>query len=454
MSLPQYSHLRKSSLDWYHEVPAHWTTWRLGRAVEFIGSGTTPASDSEAFFAGGTVPWVNTGDLKDAPLFDVSRRVTTAALESYSSLRTYPRGSVVIAMYGATIGKLAILQIEATVNQACCVFVCGERLRAPYLFYWFRAFRDRIVAMGTGGGQPNISQEILREIMLELPPADEQVAISAFLATETAKIDALVEEQQRLLDLLKEKWQALVAQGVLRGINPAAPTKPSGFDRIGEIPSHWSVTKVKHLATSIEQGWSPQCEECAVESAEEWGVLKVGCVNGGQFNAMENKRLPSELLPLPELGLRSGDVLISRANTRELVGSAAIVPVDHPNLLLCDKLYRVRVDRTVCEPEFLSLYLGTPSARACIEAAATGTSSSMLNIGQAVLMEMEIPLPDVREQRAIVECIDREVAKLGQLAMAAEQAMNLLIERRRSLISAAVTGRIDVHRHCKEKAAA
>jgi type I restriction enzyme S subunit len=123
--------------------------------------------------------------------------------------------------------------------------------------------------------------------------------------------------------------------------SPSLPMKDSGIDWLGKVPAHWDVKPVKSLIHSIEQGWSPQCEGYPADDGD-WGVLKVGCVNGGRFDPDENKALPVNLEPIPSLGIAKGDILISRANTRELVGSAAVVEDNYPQLMLCDKLYRLK----------------------------------------------------------------------------------------------------------------
>jgi type I restriction enzyme S subunit len=220
--------------------------------------------------------------------------------------------------------------------------------------------------------------------------------------------------------------------------------KPSGIEWLGNVPEHWDVTKIKRLVATFEQGWSPQCEGFPVETDQEWGVLKVGCVNGGTFRPEENKTLPPELEPIPSLGIVMGDLLLSRANTRELVGGAAIAKQDHTNLLLCDKLYRLRFSPTVCSPMFIALYLGTGMARGQIELAATGASSSMVNISQATILELELALPEFQEQQTIVTFLEAQSAKFDTLTTEAQRAIDLLQERRTALISAAVTGQIDV----------
>ncbi len=297
--------------------------------------------------------------------------------------------------------------------------------------------------------QPGLSAEALGNLMVPLPPRDEQIAIAAFLDRETAKIDALIDEQQRLIALLKEKRQAVISHAVTKGLDQNAPMKDSGIDWLGEVPAHWKVRRIKSVLARIEQGWSPQCEAEPVDSPEQWGVLKVGCVNGGQFNPAENKTLPTDLEPIPALSIRAGDILVSRANTRELVGSAALVEHDHDRLLLCDKLYRLEVKPTEIEAGFLTVYLQADVARGQIEIAASGASSSMVNIGQFVIREMSIATPPMQEQRDILAHLHQRRTAFDALIAEAGTAVLLLSERRASLISAAVTGKIDVRPSAK-----
>jgi len=215
--------------------------------------------------------------------------------------------------------------------------------------------------------------------------------------------------------------------------------KDSGVAWLGKLPSHWALGRVKHVTGSIEQGWSPQCEGFPVETPDEWGVMKVGCVNGGRFRPSENKKLPAELQPMLQYALKRGDLLISRANTRELVGSAAVVPDDFDNLLLCDKLYRLRASEGMGQASYLAYFLGTREARSQIELDATGASSSMLNIGQSAILDLLMPRPSPAEQAAIAIFLDRETAKIDALVAEQDKLIALLAEKRQATISHAVT---------------
>jgi len=205
MSFPRYPKYKDSGVEWLGQVPEHWEVWKLAHAFELIGSGTTPKSDNREYYEGGNIAWVNTGDLNDGELDECEKRITDLAIAHHSSLKTYPAGSLLIAMYGATIGKLAMLRFPATVNQACCVFAGKSAIVSKFMFYWFFGLRQQIISLATGGGQPNVSQDILRTLRVACPNDDEQTRIAAFLDQETAKIDELVAKQKRLIELLIEK---------------------------------------------------------------------------------------------------------------------------------------------------------------------------------------------------------------------------------------------------------
>jgi type I restriction enzyme, S subunit len=216
-------------------------------------------------------------------------------------------------------------------------------------------------------------------------------------------------------------------------------SKRSGIEWLGDVPEHWQLKRIKRLIRSIEQGWSPQCEGSPAETADDWGILKVGCVNGGRFRPGENKALPADMEPIPSLGIAKNDVLVSRANTRELVGSTAVADKAYPKLMLCDKLYRLKVLSELCLPSFLSLYLNTRTGRDQLELAATGASSSMLNIQQSTILELVVAVPPVAEQTAIISFISYEAAKIDFLIAEQQRLIKLLSEKRQATISQAVT---------------
>lgn len=294
----------------------------------------------------------------------------------------------------------------------------------------------------TNTAVPSMTQDDLGSNFFAFPSFDEQNQIANFLDYETAKIDTLIDKQQQLIKLLKEKRQAVISHAVTKGLNPDAPMKGSGVEWLGEVPAHWDVSRIKHHTSIFEQGWSPQCDSRPADD-NEYGVLKVGCVNNGVFSPMENKALPAELMPQLQYLIQQGDLLISRANTKELVGSAAVVEGSYSNLILCDKLYRLRFDQNM-NVQFISYYLALAIVRQQIELGATGASHSMQNIGQSTIKELPVLVPPIAEANALIEKLKMKANQLDDILLKSEISITLLKERRTALISAAVTGKIDV----------
>lgn len=218
--------------------------------------------------------------------------------------------------------------------------------------------------------------------------------------------------------------------------------RQTGRQPITCLPSHWELRRLRFVAGGIEQGWSPQCDNLPADD-DAWGVMKVGCVNGTGFDAGENKALPPELEPLTEYALRAGDLLVSRANTRDLVGSAALVPADvRPKLLLCDKLFRLNALAGI-HPRYLVYVLRAPIARFHYERDATGASGSMQNIGQDTLKDVLVPLPSDDEQEHIANFLDWKTGQIDALIAKKKTLVNALDEQRRALTLRAVVGNVE-----------
>ncbi|NTZ40965.1 restriction endonuclease subunit S [Enterobacter sp. JMULE2] len=207
--------MKDSGIEWIGQVPEEWLNRKVFHAFQAIGSGTTPPSKEHEWYQGGTIPWITTSELRENTVVKTKKCVTSDAMQKFSALKIFPAGSLAIAMYGATIGRLGFLGIPATTNQACCV-LSGERdLNIQFLYYWLMAFRADIVAFfSEGGGQPNINQEVIASLWVPSPAPDEQATIAATLDRETARIDALISKAEQSITLLKERRAAFITAAV------------------------------------------------------------------------------------------------------------------------------------------------------------------------------------------------------------------------------------------------
>lgn len=290
-------------------------------------------------------------------------------------------------------------------------------------------FIQAVVARSVGVSYPAINPSVLGGLPVRFPSMENQNGIAEFLDRETVRIDALIAKKERLIELLEQ--ERLTATDLLITREDGPPKR------------------LKFCILSIEQGWSPQCENREADPGE-WGVLKVSAVNYGRFRPEENKALPATELPLLEYEVHEGDVLMSRANTRTLLGAAVCVPPFLGRLLLCDKLYRIipREDQLI--PQYIPLALQTRYSRFQIEREATGASASMQNIGQDTVRNVVINTPTIYRQRVLITAVAEVEARIHSVASRVVKAIDTLREYRTALISAAVTGQIDVRTYRKE----
>ena len=214
--------LKPSGVEWLGDVPEYWEVYKPSMGFAKIGSGTTPRSDSDEYYEGET-PWVTTSELREETIFETAKSISKVALREHPTLRLYPVGALVIAMYGATIGRLGILGVPATVNQACCVFAGETRLRARFVYYWLIAFREVLVSRSAGGGQPNLSQEDLRSLRIPAPAISEQDRIVGHLAARDAALRRLSADIKSAVERLQEHRTALVTAAVTGKIDVRGP---------------------------------------------------------------------------------------------------------------------------------------------------------------------------------------------------------------------------------------
>jgi type I restriction enzyme S subunit len=451
VTFPAYLKYKPSAVDWLGDVPEHWEVKRLKYVATINDEALPETTNPEYEFRYvdiGSVDAIDGIVADDEMVFESApsraRRVVREGDTIVSTVRTYLRAI-------APIRK----QADNLVVSTGFAVVRPRSVNQVFVSYALReaSFVETVVARSVGVSYPAVNASEVATIAISLPSAVEQHTIAQFLDAETAKLDTLVAKKRELIEKLKEKRSALISRTVTRGLppeaaraaglNPNPKLKPSGIEWLGEIPEHWEVCRLKFHLAKIEQGWSPQCENVPA-LGEEWGVLKVGAVNGWVFDASENKRLPEGEEVLPEYKIRVGDFLISRANTRELLGGAAIVRTLQSRLLLCDKLYRLKLNAEVLNPQFLLFFMRSVPGHFEFEREATGASDSMQNISQSVVRNLWTMIPPPAEQRAIADYIDRETNKIDRMMAKVEEAIERLQEYRAALITAAVTGKIDV----------
>lgn len=205
--------MKDSGVEWIGEVPKHWDVMKTSLAFQGIGSGTTPSTSKKEFYDEEGKYWLQTGDLNDGVILGTSKKVSDIAIK-VCNLKFYPKDSVVIAMYGATIGKVGILGVKTATNQACCVLPANNHMVAKYSFYEFLACKPALLVSAIGGGQPNISQDTIRKQKIAVPPVEEQKMIADYLGKKCVSIDSSISKAQHQVDLLQEYKQSLITEVV------------------------------------------------------------------------------------------------------------------------------------------------------------------------------------------------------------------------------------------------
>lgn len=435
--MKRYPKYKDSGLDWIGDVPEEWIKKKITYCFQTIGSGTTPTSGRPEYYEDGTHNWLQTGDLNDNEIWETSKKITSQGLSDFSSLKFYPINSIVIAMYGATIGKMGILKIETTTNQACCVLSRNIGVDEKFIFYWFISVRNHIISLSYGGGQPNINQDIIRNLRLHVPPLIEQSQLVDFLDQKTSIIDDLIQKKLRKIELLKEQRTTLINHTVTKGLDPNVKMKPSGVDWIGDIPEGWGIKPLKYFSqitlgkmlTNEDKGGftlKPYLRSVNIQSER----VNIDDINEMWFSSDE----------LIKLRLQKGDLLVNEGGD---VGRTTIWNDELEECYIQNSVNRVRIGDGY-NHYFLYHFLRHHF---------TGYFDSIVNrvsiphLTKDKLSNITFCLPPLPEQHQIVEYLDQKTTEIDTQITLENKKIDLLVEYRQTLISNVVTGKIDVRKN-------
>ncbi|WP_081069090.1 restriction endonuclease subunit S [Burkholderia multivorans] len=448
MSLPTYFSYAPTGSEQLGLLPTHWEVIPLKRCFNIFG-GSTPKSDEVAYWDGDIV-WVSPADLSKLSsryIGDSSRKITEAGMNSCGTTLV-PANSIVLSTR-APIGSLAIASTALCTNQGCKSLVPRANVDSSFYAYFLMASTEALNVRGKGTTFLELSSDELASYRVPYPPLGEQTAIAAFLDRETSKIDALIAEQEKLLELLAEKRHATISHAVTRGLNPDVPMKDSGVEWLGEVPQHWAVQSIKHLVSvPITDGphETPNFldEGIPFVSAE---AVSGGFINfekiRGYISTEDHQRYSAKYKP------QLNDIYMVKSGAT--TGVTAIVESD-TEFNIWSPLAAIRCDKQKAEPYFVLAALRSRNFQEGVTL--NWRFGTQQNIGMGVLGDLRIALPPLSEQREIAAFLALETPKLNVLSVEAERMIALLKERRSALIAAAVTGKIDVREHSSVLAAA
>jgi type I restriction enzyme S subunit len=407
MSLPRYPAYKDSGAEWLGEVPVGWVVSALKHRAR-LRYGDALAADIRE--PGGVTVYGSNGAV------GVHAAANTAAPAIVVG-RKGSFGKVVWAEAGGFVIDTAY---------AIDVDLCAEELRWAY-YVLGAAGLD---ALSQDTGVPGLAREVAHSLRVATPPRPEQAHIAAFLDRETAKIDALVAEQERLIELLKEKRQAVISHAVTKGLNPDAPMKDSGIEWLGEVPAHWTCARNKVVFQEVDH----RAETDAGE------LLTVSHITGVTPRSEKNVNM---ILAETLEGYKTchpGDLVINTMWAwMGALGCSPCVGVVSPSY----NVYRPRDGGRIL-PDYYDFLCRIPSHVAAMTANSKGIWESRLRLYPDAFLNMRLALPPPSEQAAITRFLDSVTGRFDTLTAEAQRAIDLLQERRTALISAAVTGQIDV----------
>ena len=420
MSFPSYPEYKDSDIPWLGKIPKHWSTCSLKR-ITSLKSGDSITAEQ-------------IGEEGEYPVYGGN------GLRGYTSSFTHEGRFPLIGRQGALCGNVnysdgkfwasehavVVTPVKATTN----VTWLGELLRAMNLNQY-----------SVSAAQPGLSVEALSNLRVPYPPSTEQVAIADFLNLETGKIDALIAEQGKLLELLAEKRQATISHAVTRGLNPNVPMKDSGVEWLGMVPAHWSVAP---LAYRYDVQLGKMLDAAKINGDNLRPYLRVFDVQWGRINIDDLPTMDFDESARKKFRLEPGDILVNEGGSYP--GRSAIWAGELNECYYQKALHRLRPISTKADvPQFFYYVLCWAANLGVFSYG--GNETTIEHLPAEKLRRYRFAFPSVEEQKEISEYLEVELSKLGALQRTSEHAVELLKERRAALISAAVTGRIDVREH-------
>ena len=444
MNLKPYPKYKDSGIEWLGKIPEGWEVKRLKYSTK---SATGFAFSSDDYMNDG-VPLIRIGDILESGVVDIENAkklpVEYAKLYGFAKINN---NDVLMAMTGATIGKAGryLSSGIGLLNQRVCKFV-PDSIFPDFLWFILKTsqYAEYIKLTGFGGAQPNISDKQLLDFVAVLPPLPEQQAIATYLDQKTAKIDELIKKNEKLLELLKEKRQAIISHAVTKGLDPNAKMhvpvteqgKDSGIDWIGEIPEGWGVKKLKYVA-EIVLGKMLQNEDSGKDELKpymraqniQWEIVDITDVKEMWFSDYEIKKYRAQ----------KGDLLISEGGE---VGRTALWNGELEECYIQNSVHKVTVDKKLANNRYLLNLLKTYGKWGYFESIVNRVSIGHLT--REKLKEIKIVCPPKNEQEQIVTYLDKKSSSMDETIQKIQPQIEKLKEYRQALISNVVTGKVRV----------
>ena len=418
-----------------YEVPENWVWVRL-KSVASWGSGGTPSRKHEEYY-NGDILWIKTGELNNGWIYDTEEKITDEGLKK-SSAKLFPPYSVLIAMYGATIGKVAILGVPATTNQACACAVCNQSLLYMYLFYYCISQKNVFIEKGKGGAQPNISQIILKQHPIPLPPLSEQQRIVERIEELFAKLDEAKERLQEAADSFAVRKAAILHKAFTGEL-----TKQWRLEN-GVSDESWEEKKLNEICIT-RAGYAFNSKEFG---SNGYQIIRMGNLYGGKLLLdrspvfIDEKILDEKIIE--KSIIQKGDILITLTGTKYKrdYGYAVLVTITG-KMLLNQRILSLRPKTD--NADYICYCLQTKEFRDVFFSNETG-GVNQGNVSSKFVENISIKYPTLPEQHEIVRLIDDLLARERKAQQAAEQALASIDLMKKSILARAFRGELGTNK--------
>ena len=433
--LKPYSTYKDSGVEWLGDIPAHWETAPV-RFLSRRGHKTFTDGDwiESPFIRNEGIRLIQTGNIGIGAFKEQGfRYIDEETFRAFGCTEIMP-GDVLICRLADPVGRACLapdLGVRMITSVDVCILKPDNNVDAAFLVYALSGeeYLSWMASICRGGTRDRVSRSMLGSNLIQKPPYEEQRAISAFLDRETAKIDALIEKKERLIELLQEKRTALITQAVTRGLDPAVPMKDSGVEWLGEIPAHWVVESNKRLFKDSNIRSDYGDEE----------LLTVSHLTGVTWHSEKNVTMIEPESYEDYKICRAGELAI---NTMWAWMGALGIAKENGIVSPSYNVYALRTSSL--DPRYYDYLCRTPLHIAELTRYSKGIWKSRLRLYPDGFYEISTPLPPITEQEQIADFVDSAVLKVDVMLMATRKAVDRLREYRTALISAAVTGKIDV----------
>lgn len=405
-----------------NKLPQGWVECQLGEVFE-TSSGGTPKRGNPEYYQNGTIPWLKSGELNNSIIYSAEEFITGKGLNN-SSAKIFPRGSLLIALYGATVGKLGILDFDSATNQAVCCIYQNTYYDRDFLFYYLLLKKEYLVNQGKGGAQPNISQEIVKSLLIPFPPLNEQRRIVEKIESEFAKIDDGLEHLEQAKEQIKQYRQSVLK---------------SAFEGKLYKISEWENTNLENITTYIQRGKSPKYSQDANynfvinQKCIRWDLLQIEfCkfVTNEFWNKLEDIRF-----------LQPGDILWNSTGTGT-IGRAYLYKGEELKQAIVDSHVTIlRPKNKELSSSFLYYFIRSPYIQYKIEKMQSG-STNQVELGRKEIKNTKISLPTLDEQKKIVEEIEKRFAVADEVEKVVEDNIEKAKQLKQSILKKAFEGRL------------